>query len=61
MSLEALRLRCQSNNLITTGKKAEIAQRLYDHFHPEELEAILEQTPDEVFDEDRDDNADHGA
>ena len=34
LSTEVLRLKCQDLNLITTGKNAELAQRLYDKHHP---------------------------
>ena len=51
MSIESLRLKCDANDLISTGKKHDIAQRLYDHFHADELEEVLNNSPDEVFDE----------
>ena len=34
MTTEVLRLKCQDLNLITTGKNAELAQRLFDKYHP---------------------------
>ena len=37
LSTEVLRLKCQDLNLITTGRSADLAQRLYDRFHPVEL------------------------
>ena len=51
LSIESLRLKCDANDLISTGKKHDVAQRLYDHFHADELEKVLNQPPDEVFDE----------
>ena len=50
LSIESLRLKCDANDLISTGKN-DVAQRLYDHFHADELEKVLNQPPDEVFDE----------
>ena len=49
LTLEVLRLKCQANSLITMGKKAELAARLYDHFHPEQIEDILNTEPDDVI------------
>ena len=51
MSIESLRLKCDANDLLSTGKKHDIAQRLYDHFHADELEDVLNHSPDEVIDE----------
>ena len=51
-TLEILRLKCQANSLLATGRKAELASRLFDHFHPETLENVLNEIPDEVISED---------
>ena len=34
VTTEVLRLKCQDLNLITTGKNPELAQRLFDKYHP---------------------------
>ena len=34
MSLEVLRLKCQDLKLLTTGKRNQLAERIYEHYHP---------------------------
>ena len=37
LGAEVLRLRCDARGLMATGKKDDLARRLYEHFHPEEV------------------------
>jgi hypothetical protein len=49
MSLEVLRLKCQAYNLVTTGRKPDLAHRLHLHFHADEVDEVLHRPPDDVF------------
>jgi hypothetical protein len=55
LGAEVLRLRCDARGLMATGKKDDLARRLYEHFHPEEVaederEALTDNVGD-VFEE----------